>query len=188
MPSNIQVCGTWHNDGGLFGDAGEAVAACIFTIPPTRWSEDVFELARLVRREDAKVSLTGLISETCAFIRRKKMADLLVSFADWTHEHHGGVYQSASWQYDGRRDRTCDGLLIDGHFIGGRAANHKYGARSPSAVAERLGTDRVQPHYDEGKYLYWRPLSGSGKKKAIRLGLQSKIYPKPKPSTVENQI
>ena len=70
-PANVQVCGTWHDPGGLFGDYGPAVAACIFSIPPTRWSEDVLELSRLVRAPDAKVSLTGLISATVNFIRAK---------------------------------------------------------------------------------------------------------------------
>ena len=51
-PSNVQQVVTWHEDGGLFGGDGAAVAACYFTFPPTRWSETVFELARLVRRLD----------------------------------------------------------------------------------------------------------------------------------------
>ena len=89
VPANLQCVGTWHADGGLFGDQGQVIAACFFSIPPTRWSEDVWELSRLVRRDDAAVSLTGLIAATVRFLARRKAMDLLVSLADATHGHHG---------------------------------------------------------------------------------------------------
>ena len=73
-----------------------------------------------------------------------------------------------------------DGLLVDGQFIGGRACNHKWGTQSPEKVAAILGSDRVMPHYDEGKHLYWRALTKDGARRAARLGLVSLPYPKPK--------
>jgi hypothetical protein len=175
-PSNIQFIGTLHDAGGLFGDYGQAVAAVFFCIPPTRWSEPVLELSRLVRA-DRRVPLTSLIGKACECLRREGY-DLLVSFADRTQSHHGGVYQAASWEYDGARDRRMDGLLIDGTFIGGRACNHKWGTQSPDKVRHITGRD-IQPHYDEGKHLYWRALGSRGKAKASRLGLKSLPYPKP---------
>lgn len=36
----------------------------------------------------------------------------------------------------------------------------------------------VDPHFDEGKHIYWRALNKSGKRKALRLGLENKPYPK----------
>jgi hypothetical protein len=178
-PANIQVCGTLHEAGGLFGDFGAIVAACVFSIPPTRWSEDVLELSRLVRREDVKVSLTGLISKTCVFIKTRKLANLLVSFADWTQEHHGGIYQASSWYFNGKRPRSLDGLIINGTFVAGRSLNSKYGTRSLGNVTERLEGQSVAPHYDEGKFLYWKPLDRFGVAKAKRLELVSIPYPKP---------
>ena len=178
-PANIQVCGTLHQSGGLFGDFGAAVAACVFSIPPTRWSEDVLELSRLVRRDDVEISLTGLISKTCNFIKARKLTDLLVSFADWTQEHHGGIYQASSWRFNGQRARSLDGLIINGTFVAGRSLNSKYGTRSLGNVTERLQGQSVLPHYDEGKFLYWKPLNRFGAIKAKRLELQSIPYPKP---------
>jgi len=179
MAGNIQLVGTWHRDGGLFGDYGPAVAAVVFSVPPTRWSEPVYELSRLVRRDDARISLSSLIGQTCAFLARSKETDLVVSFADWTQGHHGGVYQACSWKYDGARDRAMDGCVINGVFIPGRSLNSKYGTRSPQKLRERLAGQSIEPHYDEGKHLYWRPLSRSGTKKAVRLGLSDCPYPKP---------
>ena len=179
-PSNIQFIGILHDEGGLFGDYGKAVAAVFFCIPPTRWSENVLELSRLVRA-DRRVPLSQLIALSCR--RLKAMgSDLLVSFADKTQGHHGGIYQAASWNYAGARDRRMDGLLVDGTFIGGRACNHRYGTQSPTKVAVLLGRE-VLPHYDEGKHLYWRALGPRGEAKARRLGLASLPYPKPKVAT-----
>ncbi len=178
-PANVQCVGTWHEDGGLFGDYGQAIAACFFSIPPTRWSEDVLELSRLVRRDDAEVSLTKLIALTCDHLSRSREADLVVSFADWTQGHHGGIYQASSWSYDGARDRNCDGIIMDGVFVPGRSCNSQWGTRSPDKLRLILPSHTIEPHYDEGKHLYWRALGARGRKKAEKLGLHHMPYPKP---------
>lgn len=178
-PSNIQAVGTWHEDGGLFGDRGNAVAACFFSIPPTRWSVDVLELSRLVRTPDVRAPLSGLIAGTADFIRQARLSDLVVSFADWTQGHHGGVYQAAGWSYAGQRDRAVDGVLIDGAFVPGRSCNSRWGTRSPSKLAEIMPSRQVAPHFDEGKHLYWRAFNRHGRAKAERIGLASLAYPKP---------
>ncbi len=178
-PGNIQCVGTWHSSGGLFGDYGEAVAACFFSIPPTRWAEDVWELSRLVRTDAVASSLTGLISATCGYIKKTGQADLLVSFADKTQDHHGGIYQAASWFYNGARIPQNDGLLVDGVFVPGRSCNSKWGTRSADALQKLLPAHTIEQHWDEGKHLYWRPLRRSGQKKASRLGLEALAYPKP---------
>ena len=178
-PSNVQCVGTWHLEGGLFGDYGNAVAACFFSIPPTRWAEDLWELSRLVRRDNIAMPLTGLIAATCAHIRKCRRADLLISFADRTHDHHGGIYQAASWNYAGCHEKRMDGLVIEGVFHPGRSCNSAWGTRSPSRLKERLPGRRIEPHYDEGKHLYWRALTKEGTKKAARLKLESLPYCKP---------
>lgn len=180
VPSNVQMVGTWHEAGGLFGNRGRAVAAIFFTIPPTQWTEEVWELNRLVRREDVIVPLTGLISLSCRHMKRRNMQDLLVSFADPTHGHHGGIYQAASWHFHDKRERSMDGVLIDGIFKPGRSCNSVYGTRSPEKLREILGSDHtIEPHFDDGKYLYWRPLTRNGEAKAKRLKLVKSAYPKP---------
>ncbi len=178
-PGNVQVVGTWHEDGGLFGDRGAAVAACYFSIPPTRWSEDVLELSRLVRSPQMTAPLSRLVSLTVKHVAWAKHGNLLISFADRTQGHHGGIYQSCSWAYAGCRDRRQDGLLVDGTFIPGRSCNSRWGTRSPTKLAAMLRGHTVEPHYDEGKHLYWRALNRDGQKKAQRLGLEAMAYCKP---------
>jgi hypothetical protein len=180
-PANVQFVGTLHLDGGLFGDQGECVAACCFSIPPTRWKEKVFELSRLVRKEDVNVNLSFLISK-CLKLLKKKI-DLVVSFADFTQGHHGGIYQACSWNFSGKRMRQMDGLLINSKFIPGRSCNSMFGTRSPERIKSVLRFADIEPHYDEGKFLYWKALSRNGAKKAGRLGLVALDYPKPYQNT-----
>ena len=178
-PANVQCVGTWHEDGGLFGDQGTAVAACFFSIPATRWPQDVLELSRLVRRPDVLFPLSALISQTVGHLKRKKICNLVVSFADWTQGHHGGIYQAASWNYAGKRDRTNDGCMIDGVFVPGRSCNSRWGTRSPTKLAEIMPGHTVEPHFDEGKHLYWKATDRDGMKKAVALGLDVLPYPRP---------
>lgn len=172
--------GTAHESGGLFGDFGPAVAAVVFSPPPTQWAKKVFELSRLVRHPDAAVPLTWLIGTACRWIKRTRPeADLLVSFADPKEGHHGGVYQAASWRYAYKSKRGSDGLFVNGVFIPGRTCNARWGTRSaPKLRAMFPGLD-VEYSRTDGKHLYWRPLRRSGAAKAKRLGLESLPYPKP---------
>ena len=178
VPANIQWCGVAYGKGGLFGNKGNPLAAIFFSIPPTRWAEEVWELSRLVRVPDSCFPLTRLVSWACKAVRTISPG-LLVSFADSTHKHHGGIYQAASWHYHGKRDSNMDGLVVNGEFVPGRSCNSAWGTRSPCKLKEIFPSYEIEPHYDEGKHLYWRSLNREGQRKAERLGLVSSPYPKP---------
>ena len=169
IPSNIQMVGTLHLDGGLFGGDGQIVAAAFWSIPPTRWSEEVIELSRLVRA-DERVPLTMLISK-CTKELTRRGHDLLVSFADRTQGHEGYVYRAANWNYAGCRERANDGVVIDGAFHPGRTCNSLFGTRSVENLRQMFPHKSVEPHYDEGKHLFWLALGKRGREKAQRLGL-----------------
>lgn len=178
MPSNIQHCYAVREPGGLFGDNGAALAVCMFSIPPTRWNEDVLELSRLVRSPDFRCPLSSLLAFACKHLKKAGW-HLLVSFADWTEKHHGGIYQAAGWQYAGKRDRRMDGLIVEGVFVPGRSCNSRWGTQSPIRLQQILPQSKIVPHFDEGKHLYWRALTVAGKTRAKRLSLASLPYPKP---------
>lgn len=169
IPANIQLVGSLHLDGGLFGGDGPMLAAAIWTFPPTRWSEQVIELARLVRGND-RVPLTFLLSQ-CVRELRRRGHDLLVSFADKTQGHEGCVYRAANWRYAGARDRRMDGLIVNGRFMAGRACNQSFGTQSPEKVKALKPEWTIEPHFDEGKHCFWLPLGKKGEAKALRLGL-----------------
>ena len=168
-PGNVQMIGSLHLDGGLFGGDGPMVCAAFWSIPPTRWAEPVIELTRLVRAND-KVPLTMLISLCCKQLK-KRGHDLLVSFADRTQGHEGYVYRAANWNYAGCRERRMDGLIIDGEFKPGRSCNEQFGTSSPAKLAAMFPNKVIEPHYDEGKHLYWKAIGRRGIQKAHRLGI-----------------
>lgn len=176
MPAAVQVA---------YGDVDNGppkvlLACCLISIPPSRWeAEDVWELSRLVRLPDYQQPLTKLISATLNHIRKGRLTDLVVSFADTEEDHHGGIYQACSWIYDGLRDPRLDGFLIDGVFSPARTCNSVYGTSSLELLQSKLPGKTIEPHFDNGKHCYWKPLTKQGMQKAIRLGLRSNPYPKP---------
>ena len=169
---------TFHVEGGLFGDFGPAVAAAVFRPPSATWSERVVELARLVRSDSYIVPLTRLLSIAYKPLRQRDH-DLLISYTDIQHGHHGGIYQAASMDYHGTRKPYRDGLIINGVFKPSRACTQVYKSDRAERVKVLHPAWDIQPHYDQGKHLYWKALSKSGKAKAKRLGLKSLPYPKP---------
>lgn len=188
IPGSVQLVGTFHVAGGLFGNLGNAVAAVCFSSPPTRWSEPVWELSRLVRTEESQLPLSRLIAMACHHIKALRTIDLLVSFADAQQGHHGGIYQACSWHYHGQRQRSMDGLTINGRFVPGRTCNATLGTRSPALVLEQHPQWKVEPHYDIGKHLYWKALWKTGEAKAQRLHLLKRAYPKPAMHATEEAI
>jgi hypothetical protein len=124
------------------------------------------------------MQLTRLISVGLTLCRKNDL-DLLVSYADQSEGHHGGIYQAASWNYHEKRDNRIEGVYIDGEFFTGRKCNHKYGTQSPEKIANLEPGAAVEPAYDDGKHLYWKATTRSGEEKAERLGLESNAYPKP---------
>ncbi len=172
IPGNVCFVGSFHESGGLFGDNGPMVAACFFSSPPTRWSEPVIELTRLVRLDNIRVPLSRLISLSLKHLKSQGF-DLIVSFADRTQGHEGYVYRASNWKYHGLRDPQNDGLIINGSFIPGRSCNEIYGSRSQDVIKTMLPDSTVEKHFDEGKHLYWYPLNKAGARKAERLDLKN---------------
>lgn len=164
--------------GGLMDDMGCLLAVVMFSVPSTRWGEPVRELVRLVRLPDTRPPLTMLISKACREIRKRKLADIVVSFADSTQGHHGGVYRAASWSYHEMRKPQNDGFIINGEFVHRRVCNHRYGTSSRKHISQFCGFMGMtcEEHWDTGKHLYWRSLTPKGDTQAISLGLKTMPY------------
>lgn len=168
---------TAHDSGGLFDDFGPARAALVFTNSPARWRGSLLELSRMVRARDAELRLSELVAWALRQLRRQGHG-LVISFADATLGHHGGIYQACGWHYHGRRERTMDGLTINGKFFAGRQCNEIWGTRSPQRLRDLRPEWTIEPHWDEGKHLYWRALNSQGNELARQLGFVSTRYPK----------
>lgn len=175
LPSVVKLC---YGD-VIYGPPRVTRACCLFSMATGRWQDQLWELTRLVRLPDYREPLTKLVSKAIGHIRKHSMTDLIVSFADSEEDHHGGIYQACSWIYDGMRGTRLDGFNIDGVFVPARTVNATYGTSSEVELPKLLNGQSVEPHYDCGKHCYWKPLTKSGMRKAVALGLGSRPYPKP---------
>lgn len=175
MPSSVQLCyGIVHN-----GPPKTVLACCIFSSATGRWDFPVWELTRLVRIPQLKTPISKLVSKAIGEIRAKRKIDLVISFADSSEDHHGGIYQACSWIYSGMRSDRLDGFLVDGEFVPARTCNARWGTSSEIELPKVLSDKIVEPRYDGGKHLYWKPISKVGIQKALSMGLRSLSYPKP---------
>lgn len=181
MPSAIQHCFAWRRPGGLFGDAGDIVAAIIYGIGiNNNWPNDALELQRLVRIPEANVNLTELIAFSIKWLKKNKSWDFVYSYADSTQGHHGGVYQAANFYFIYESLAKTDGYINveTGETIHGRSLRHnnpftrkllKYLKESPQWMPRRL----------EKKYCYVYPLRRRFKQISKERGWQQLPFPKP---------
>lgn len=158
--------------GGLWGP----VAVATFSIPPSRWSEPVVEMTRLVWRENIVSQLPELVKFGCE--QMKELGHfLIIAYADQGQNERGIIYQFSDFQYNGLRKPRMDGLLINDIFVPGRSCNSQWNTQSPERLRKILPTCKIEPHYDKGKHLYWLATTSEGKSRASRLGLRSLKFP-----------
>ncbi len=155
----------------------ELQGACFFSSPAARWPVVVLELCRLVKVPGSDFPLSGLVSYAVRQLRQQPKA-LLVSYADATQDHHGGIYQACSWNYHGLRSPRVDGFYLDGVFTPKRSCNTAYGTCGLPQLRELFAS--VVPHYDSGKHLYWKALNKRGERDAMAAKLHKCAYPKPR--------
>ena len=196
---NPILVGSLHfGGGGLYGDKGELVATCIFSLSNNNtWSlkkVNLIELVRLCRKEEVQVPLSWLVSHTVKELKKLRRFDIVISYADATQDHHGGIYQACSWNFHTYRQPKEDGLMIDGTFVPKRTVSTRYGTYRRDKLGEMFDEVKQETlygtevkniewgsHVDKGKYMYWIPLNKTGKKIAKRvLNFESNEYPKPK--------
>lgn len=96
-----------------------------------------------------------------------KTCQAVVAFADPVHDHHGGIYQAASWMYTGKSIGKQQGYRMpDGSVVARRSFHDAQGSYVPD----------LPPVLGEGKYRYVRCLTRHARH---HFRLQSLSYPKP---------
>jgi hypothetical protein len=179
MPSAIRHCFAVRKPGGLFGDTGEVIAGTIYGNPCNRnWNQSAVELLRLVRRDDADLTLSQALGWSLRWLRSNTKAPFALSYADTNEGHHGGVYQATNWRYIGERTEACPAFILpDGSKKHSRQVNRELGSRSVSFVAS-VRPDWV-PVEGKPKHLYIYPLNWKWKRIQAEYGWQALPYPKP---------
>jgi hypothetical protein len=162
---------------------GEAIV--VYSIPanknlgPYLFGPDieVRELARLWAPDHHEPNLlTAAIAASVKALRRQHpKVHALVSFADVNQEHHGGIYQAASWIFTGQSSESRVYITPDGRTMSRRSFHSGGTSHIPG----------IKPIKLPGKYRYVRPLTRQARKALRHPALD---YPKdteqcPKPKT-----
>lgn len=106
------------------------------------------ELTRIALRDHVS-PVSQIVARALAGLHRANPGvRLVVSFADPTHHHHGGIYQAGNWIYAGQSGQTEE-YLWRGKWY------HRRTARGDSS---RIPFDRVPTRWVPGKFRYLYPL------------------------------
>lgn len=131
--------GVWENDSFIgtviFGRGAAPKLASSFDL-------DFTELAELVRvsLKEHLTPVTRIMSLSIKFLKKACPGlRLLVSFADPTQGHHGGIYQGANWIYYGLSDATGGfEYLINGKWTTCRSIGSSVGTRKTKEVENKI--------------------------------------------------
>lgn len=102
-------------------------------------------------------------------IKENKGIRLIVSFADKTQGHHGGIYQATNWVYAGETSKA-----IFYRDPAGKLWHPRRASKTPNAQ-KKLVTKNWKEELQEGKHRYLMPLDNEMRDK---IKILSKPYPK----------
>jgi hypothetical protein len=167
--SKLVKVGAWEN--------GKFIGVVIFGYGATQGlgkpyglkMNECCELVRIaLRKHFAPVS--KIMSLAIKFLKKENNGiKLIVSFADQTQGHHGGIYQATNWVYTGQ---TAKALFY--RDPSGKLWHPRRASKTPNAQ-KKLVTSQWTDELQEGKHRYLMPLD---KKMKARIMPLSKPYPK----------
>ena len=100
---------------------------------------------------------------------------LIVSFADPSEGHHGGIYQAGNWIYTGRQPPTTEYIAPDGKQWHGRMVSKDGKIKVQGKYRACWRVDQCTPVEKPGKHRYLMPLDDEMRAKVAPL---AKPYPK----------
>jgi len=140
----------------------------------------VFELVRLAIAPDSGVIASQFVSRAVkVWASERARRDMipcyaLISYADMSEDHHGGVYQAMSWLYCGVSESSSGFIDADGR----QRHRRSNGANLNSAQASSLGLRAVKTGE---KHRYLKLLGPKRKRGAMMRALCYPLSPYPKP-------
>ena len=134
--------------------------------------DECVELTRIALTKH-KSAVSKIASLALKFLRASNpKLRLVVSFADQTQGHHGGIYQAGNWIYNGA------GTPAKFYMIHGRLT-HPRSIGAKGLVQNIFGARKIDPNAQTvlvaGKHRYLMPLDAEMKERILPL---SKPYPK----------
>ncbi len=165
--------GAWENGKFigvvLFGRGANNRMASAYNLE----QDEACELVRIALKKH-ETPVSRIASLAMRFLNKQSAGlRLIVSYADPSQGHHGGIYQAGNWIYLGR-SQAQRGLIVDGVFMHKRSANAKFKTASPEKIAA-ITRGKVEWGPVEWKHIYTMPLDPEMRQRILPL---SKPYPK----------
>jgi len=131
---------------------------------------EVAELVRVALTKHAH-EVSKIVSVAIRFLRKNSPGlKLVVSYADPSEGHHGGIYQAGGWIYSGASEAT-EKFLHEGRWKHSREVT----AGAFGGGMAKAGWQKFQRRKFPGKHRYLLPLDADMKARVLPL---SKPYPK----------
>lgn len=142
-----------------------------------------FGLSQVEGCELTRIALTShrspvsrIVRLAIAFLKRNSPSlRLIVSFADPSAGHHGGVYQAGNWVYTGRQPATVEYIAPDGKQWHGRMISKDGRIKVQGKYRACWRIDQCTSVKKPGKHRYLMPLDDEMRARTLPL---SKPYPK----------
>lgn len=170
---------------GLFVDGVLVAAACYGPCHSAKLPEGFLELRRLVKHPEYEISLSTFLSATLRTLKVEGVS-AVVSWADPSAGHHGGIYQATNWIYTEPYSYNWNSHFRrpDGSIVDHRAAFKMFGTSSKTKVlALNPSWTAFLPAM---KLRYVMPLRM--RKEKVLTALKARARPYPKPDREERPI
>jgi hypothetical protein len=186
------ACEHWHYSGSVpvpplvkvgVWERGAYIGVVIFSRGATPSLLRPFGLLQTQGCELTRIALTAHISPVSRIARlaikflKQKSPELklIVSFADPSEGHHGGIYQAGNWVYCGDTSKSTEYVGPDGKRWHARMITKQGWTTVQGVIRKTLTPEQCTPIEKPGKHRYLMPLDA-----AMRAQIQplSKPYPK----------
>lgn len=136
---------------------------------------EICELTRVALDRRHATPVSRVVSICIRMLRKQSPGlRLVVSFADFAHGHHGGIYQAMGWIYSGTSETHA--YVVNGRMEHPKTLHSRYGIGGQSIPWLRQHVDPCSERIVAGvKHRYLLPMDESIRSKVASL---SKPYPK----------
>lgn len=184
MPSGKLICfGVWE-DGAYKGVVIYGRGANKDLMKPYGLDQtEGCELVRVALSHDHKTFVTQIVAQTLKLLKRTNPGlRLVVSFADSTQGHHGGIYQAGNWIYSGesknKEEYVVNGKRFHGRSLRALRAGHPAGGvqtKNTIEWAQKFLDPKAYTILSGIKYRYLYPLDRRTRAQVLKL---AQPYPK----------
>jgi hypothetical protein len=186
------ACENWHYSKSVpvpplvkvgVWEFGKFVGVVLFSRGATPSLLSPFGLSQTEGCELTRIAMTNhkspvsrVVKLSVQFLKRNSPElRLIVSFADPSEGHHGGIYQAGNWIYNGQTSKSVEYIGPDGKRWHARMVKKQGWTTVQGKIRKTLTPSQCEPVQKPGKHRYLMPLDNAMREQIAPL---AKPYPK----------